>query len=156
DLGLANLIINVIHNHSGKDALALAQKLIAIHHPFEIDYGKRFGVGGTAPLPSTGDVAPTHQTCACCNRPVSNKEAAYCQTRSKRFAGRTLCRKCQGFAPGDGAMQVGRYSSAAPKPVPTQCDECGKSVSARVEQFCQSQAERFAGCVLCMACQKKV
>lgn len=39
------------------------------------------------------------QRCECCGGPLSNAEANYCRARKGAFAGKLMCRKCQGYVP---------------------------------------------------------
>jgi hypothetical protein len=85
DLGVGNLILNLIHSHSSEEAAVLGNKLVALHRPFKIDYRKRFGV-------------PPIAECDQCGKVVEPRVMKFCQNNTRLFGGRVLCRGCQNKA----------------------------------------------------------
>ena len=94
--------------------------------------------------------------CHACGGVVSAAEARYCQQNESRFAGGLLCRKCQALAPK--AMPT---TIMLPPRVPVlikngkvpRCEMCGSTVDQKVVYYCRIESKRFAGRLLCRACQ---
>lgn len=97
---------------SAESLLSIANQLVALHKPIEVDWAARFGLGpvsavpprppapepGTAPSAAQAITVPSplgDQRCASCGSVVSPKVAAYCTANPGRFAGRILCWDCQ-------------------------------------------------------------
>lgn len=154
DFPLGSFVCNLIHFHSGEDARLLGNKLVALHRPFEINYEAKFGIRALAKTKSTAATAP-QQACGCCKVSLSKAEAFFCRINRDRFAGQMLCRKCQGYTP---IVKPALTKALSPPggvgPAP-ECADCGKGVDARVVKFCQDNASRFGGRVLCRSCQRK-
>ena len=144
DIGSSSLVLNIIHTHSGDDAKMLGEKLVALHHPFQINYRERFGVHAARGKEPVRTAETVDHYCEACKKPISNAEVRYCRIKKDRFSGRTLCRACQSSA----ASNERHARSEA-----SCCAKCGKAVSARVVEFCQTNPNKFSGLVLCRICQ---
>lgn len=99
-----------------------------------------YRVAAAPPVPVTATAPPP---CESCGGALSSAEANFCRMSKARFAGKLLCRKCQGFAP-----------KAEPQAKPNaRCGHCGGEVDAKVVAFCRFSSKRFGGRVLCRNCQ---
>ena len=132
-----------------------ATKLAAYHKPASMPKP------AVTPAPASLRDAPPAQAapatlCQACGGQLSPAEARYCREDEGRFAGRLLCRTCQGYAPKSTAANVLQLHDA---PVPVQnrsarcCEACGAAVDQKVVNFCRFNSKRFAGRLLCRACQ---
>jgi hypothetical protein len=98
--------------------------------------------------------------CQNCTGPLSRPEASYCHDHSRRFGGKLLCRKCQGYAPKAPPM-LRRNQAAKIKAVniglsvtqTARCASCSVPVEPRVLSFCRDNWERFNNRILCRLCQ---
>ena len=108
DFNLGNAVRNLIQIYSGEDARSVGEKLVALHHPFQFDYRKRFGI---SPKPAIEDKKPrtVGRRCGCCDGPITDAEVDFCRNNAVRFANQLLCRKCQTYAPA-------QIKASAPKP----------------------------------------
>jgi Nuclease-related domain len=165
DFNLGNTVLNIVHYHSGEDALAVGEKLVSLHRPFQIDYQARFGIRqGAAELRQPQKKTPGHY-CESCKEPMSSAEVCFCRNRGSRFAGQLLCRKCQSYAPADipatprpAVLRDAPSSSIRPAAEKQllRCAECAAPVDAKVVAFCRFNSKRFGKRILCRACQATV
>ncbi|HWN97255.1 MAG TPA: nuclease-related domain-containing protein [Methylomirabilota bacterium] len=88
----------------------------------------------------------TTTACEACGSGMTKAEEFFCRMNKQRFAGRALCRKCQGYAP----------KAVTPRSEAAQCGECGAGVESKVATYCLSNRRRFAGRTLCRKCQNAV
>jgi hypothetical protein len=159
DFNIGGAILNLIHMHSGKDAVRVGQQLVSAHRPFTIDYRERFGI---SPPPSKEPKElehPSGRHCESCEEPISNAAAYYCRIHKDRFAGRMLCRKCQQYASAETKTVTAAPPANPPKVTVVaakHCDECGAEVDSKVVAFCRFNSKKFAKRVLCRKCQVSV
>ncbi len=94
--------------------------------------------------------------CHACKGPLSAAEVRYCRQNEARFGGDLLCRKCQGYAPKAAPANVLLMHDApgrVEKRGVSRCEVCGATVDQKVVCFCRFNSKRFAGRLLCRACQ---
>ncbi|HEY3854284.1 MAG TPA: nuclease-related domain-containing protein [Verrucomicrobiae bacterium] len=155
DIHLGSLALNFIHNHTGEAAQALGFKLVENHRPGKIDYRKKFGIQDVDQKRSTRCSTPGRRECEMCRNGVSDAEVDYCLKHSERFAGKSLCRKCQSYAPH--SIQGKSIKSSRNESLPhDQCAGCGVNVELKVRNFCRFNKQRFHSQILCRDCQEKV
>jgi hypothetical protein len=152
DIHVGSIVVNLIHNHSGHHAQLLGKKLVSLHKPFRIDYQDRFGIAKPRVVEPKQVKRPSGYCCENCEKPISNAEVPFCHENDSRFAGKALCRKCQGYIPA--VIKESPTSTARPISKP-HCAECDKVVSPGVAEFCHDNKNGLGGRVLCMACQRR-
>ena len=131
-----------------------ARKLAAFHRRVELrEQLKTTVLKDAPPTPpaQTPNSTPNRSgLCEGCGEDVTNAEAYFCRMNRARFAGKVLCRKCQGSAPKSEPKTALKEITAA------RCAACGTGVDSKVVAFCRFNTKLFAGRVLCRACQGKV
>jgi hypothetical protein len=141
----------------------LGLHLVDCHRPATFDFAARFGVSQAPPtgVPAARNSA---QTCINCGSAMTKAEVFFCRVNPERFAGRMLCRRCQGAAPAtepeaEGAVRATAVDSTTPKvaarpePAGARCVECGVTVEEKVVAFCRLKRRRFDGKTVCRRCQ---
>jgi hypothetical protein len=88
---------------SSKTIEGVARQLAALHKPAHFDWAARFGLPAETPRPAeapaaTANQKPPRAVCANCERPVSDKEVAFCRVNQGRFGGAVYCFDCQKLA----------------------------------------------------------
>jgi hypothetical protein len=84
--------------------------------------------------------------CESCGGMTTAAEAFFCRLYKNRFAGKSLCQKCQKFAPKD-AMSNGTAAG---------CECCGTKVDDRVVKYCECNSRLFGNRILCRKCQDPI
>lgn len=155
DVPWGSLALNLIHWHSGEDAESLGNKLVSLHHPFEINYRERFGIRALAQSRSTGTLAPASQSCESCKGALSKAEASYCRTNRERFAGKMVYQKCQSYVPVENPQPASvEPSPPDPNSDAPRCAKCKRPLTERVNDFCLNNHSLFQGQVFCVPCQQ--
>jgi hypothetical protein len=94
--------------------------------------------------------------CQGCGGSVSTAEVAYSRVNRSRFGGLLLCRKCQCYVPKPAPTSAPElHETAPPYKAATApcCAECRATLDQKVVRFCRLNSKRFAGRLLCRACQ---
>jgi hypothetical protein len=148
-------VLNVVKVISRATLHRFATKLAACHKP-----APKPKVSFTSPPSRLPEALPAPDEasvrCHGCGNQLSVAEADYCRQNDSRFGRGLLCRKCQGYAPKvtpanvlllhDAPMRSENRS--APR-----CEVCGAAVEQKVVYYCRFNSKRFAGRLLCRACQ---
>lgn len=104
---------------------AFGRQLVAQHRPIEYDWERRFGLA----MPAGMAEPPA--------RPYQPPPANVVPMRPAASA----------------PPPKAETAAAAPRPPAGQCDACRAPISSGIKRYCQTNAERFSGRILCMACQ---
>ncbi|HWD18720.1 MAG TPA: nuclease-related domain-containing protein [Verrucomicrobiae bacterium] len=99
----------------------------------------------SSPIPTPPAAKPKSAAHLCenCQGGLTPKEAFFCGINKERFAGKSLCRECQKFAPKAQNLQKKLQG----------CAGCGASVELRVVKYCEDHSARFGNRILCRRCQ---
>ena len=131
-----------------------ARKLVAFHKPISFDYAGKFGISPAdkfAPPPLPAPVQHKDRVpCENCGASLDSKTINFCRLNKKRFDGKMLCQKCQGYVPADVPAPV------PAKPTGNACAECGTPVDSKVVAFCRFNSSKFGKRILCRTCQATV
>jgi len=151
-------MLNVVKVISPATLRLFATKLAALHKP-----GPEPKLSLPSPLPGAPKAALAQSNasavCQGCGGQLSAAEAKYCRQDEPRFARHLLCRKCQSYAPKATPANVLLLRDAtlqADNRQPPRCEVCGAAVDQKVVFFCRINQKRFAGRLLCRACQPPV
>ena len=131
---------------------SFAEALVSCHSPLPRRSVEK--VAGLEPSP-TGTATPKTGECDDCKGPISAAEIRYCSSKEQVFAGRKLCRKCQGYIPKTSgqASSSGRAGPASTQNTARRCAACAVEVDSKVVAFCRFNSRRFGGRILCRECQ---
>jgi hypothetical protein len=136
---------------------AFARKLVACHRPAcgreQPGNMELRDTPMTMPGMPRVDAAADNSVCEGCGGVVTKAESSFCRMNKGRFAGKVLCRKCQGFAPK--VTQKAAVKLTAKENATAKCVECGTEVDGKVVAFCRFNSKRFNKRVLCRECQEK-
>jgi hypothetical protein len=133
---------------------AYARKLVSYHQPAPVRQRESAMALRDAPMAASASApgATTQEQgaiCDGCNGEVTKAEAFFCRMNKLRFAGKMLCRKCQGLAPQGASKNASKVKAAA------QCAECATEVDGKVVAFCRINSKKFNKRILCRTCQEK-
>lgn len=124
-----------------------AQKLVACHRPPPTKHGEGAMELRDKAMSATDASAEAGVVCEGCGGAVAQDEAKFCRANKDRFAGKSLCRKCQGFVPKATGKVAARVSAAA------RCAVCGAEVDSKVVAYCRFNSMRYKKRILCRSCQ---
>lgn len=137
-------IVSLLTVISSETLEAFARKILTFHKPASTEAVKP-ALEKPAKTETEGGLGDS--LCEACGGGVTKEEAFFCRVNKGRFAGKTLCRKCQEYAP--------REKSVKEKAAQL-CAQCCVAVDSKVVAFSRFNSKRFGGRILCRDCQKTV